>query len=147
MCDKCKCKNLIKSKGLRITNLRRFVIKVLTLAQKGLTPPEILKEIKKFHSINKVTIYRILDLFEKKQIIRRMLTSEGASRYSLIDPAAKGNQSLPPHFVCRTCNTIIELDLNSMRSSLEAKLGNKFGGPLELTIEGICPNCRKEKKC
>lgn len=143
MCDKCKCKKLLKNNSLKITDLRRFVIKTLTLAKKGLTPPEILKEIRKFHSINKVTLYRILDLFEKKQLVRKILTTEGISRYSLLDPNAKGNQSLPPHFLCRICNTMTELDLNSLKLSLEKKLANKFGGPLELTIEGICPNCRK----
>ena len=83
MCDNCKCKNLLKRKDIAPTKLRRLTIKTLTLANKSLTPPEILKEIRKFQSINKVTLYRILDLLETKEIVRKILTSDDVSRYEL----------------------------------------------------------------
>ena len=144
MCDNCKCKNLLKRKGISITKLRRYVIKVLTLANKSLTPPDILKEIRKFQSINKVTLYRILKLLEEKEIVRKILTSGEVSRYELIDPLDNGKETLSPHFVCRICKSITPLELKDIHSLLKKKIGAKFSGPLELTIEGICSNCKKE---
>ncbi len=144
MCDKCQCKSLLKHQHIAITKLRRYVIKVLTIANKSLTPPEILKEIRKFQTINKVTLYRILDLLEEKEIVRKILTSNKVGRYELIDPLANGKQSLSPHFVCRICKTITPIEISDIKSLIEKKMHNDFNGPLELTIEGICFNCRKE---
>jgi Fur family ferric uptake transcriptional regulator len=145
MCDRCKCKGLLQHKGIGITELRRYVIKILTLAEKSLTPPEILKEIRKIRHINKVTLYRILGLLEEKEIIRHILTSEGISRYALIDPQDNGKQNLSPHFICRKCKTIIPLESPGIYPAVAEKVGQKFGGPFELTVEGICPKCRKEE--
>ena len=146
MCDNCKCKNLLKRKDIAPTKLRRLTIKILTLANKSLTPPEILKEIRKFQSINKVTLYRILDLLETKEIVRKILTSDDVSRYELIDPLANGKQNLSPHFVCRICKTIIPIESYDICRMIQKKMGDKFSGPIELTIEGICPKCKKEAK-
>jgi Fe2+ or Zn2+ uptake regulation protein len=123
-----------------------MTIKILTLANKSLMPSEILKEIRKFQSINKVTLYRILDLLEKKEIVRKILTSDDVSRYELIDPLANGNQNLPPRFVCRICKAIIPVNSPEIQSMVSKKLGNAFCGPIEIVIEGICFNCKKEKK-
>ncbi|MDD5409174.1 MAG: transcriptional repressor [Candidatus Omnitrophica bacterium] len=146
MCDKCKCKDLLKRRNISITDLRRLTIKILTFAQRNLTPDEILKEARKSHTINKVTLYRILALLEKKEIVRKILTSDKISRYELIDPQAIGKQSLPPRFTCRKCKAIIPLNSPEVESIVKTKLGNEFTGPIEITIEGICPNCRKENK-
>lgn len=146
MCDKCKCKTLLKRKGIKITKLRRYVIKVLTFSNKSLTPPEILKEIRKFYSINKVTLYRILDILEEKEILRKISTPDNISRYELIDPLANGKECLPPHFICRICKSIIPLESKDITSMIKEKIDNEFGGPIELTIEGVCKNCRKETK-
>jgi len=147
MCDNCKCKNLLKRKNITATKLRRAVIKTLTMARTGLTPNDILKNIRAFQSINKVTLYRILELLEKKEILRKVLTNSNISRYELIDPMATGKQNLPPHFVCRICKTIIPIKANGLYPMIEKKVCGKFSGPIELTIEGICEKCKaKEAK-
>ncbi len=146
MCDNCKCKSLLKRKDISATKLRRLTIKVLTIANKSLTPSEILKEIRKIYAINKVTLYRILDLLEQKEIVRKMLTPDNVSRYELIDPLANGKQSLSPRFICRICKTIIPIDIPEIQSTINKKLGSEFYGPIEIAMEGICPNCRKERK-
>ena len=146
MCNNCKCKELLARKNTTATILRRQTIKVLTNAHKSLTPVEILKKIKETHAINKVTLYRILALLEKKEIVRKILTSTDSSRYELIDPLAKGTQHLPPRFSCRICKTIVPLNSPTLASLVNKKLKQKFLGPLEIVIEGICPNCLKEKR-
>ncbi len=140
------CKSLLKRKNISATNLRRLTIKILTIAKKNLTPDEILKEARKTHSINKVTLYRILALLEKNEIVRRIPTSDTISRYELIDPLANGKKNLPPHFTCRKCKKIILIKSPELESMVNKKLNNKFAGPIEITIEGICLNCMKEKK-
>ena len=140
------CKNLLKRKNISATNLRRLTIKILTIAKRDLTPDEILKEARKSQSINKVTLYRILALLEKNEIVRRIPTSDTISRYELIDPLANGKQSLPPHFTCRKCKKTILIKSSELETMVNKKLGNKFAGPIEITVEGICPNCIKEKK-
>ena len=146
MCNKCQCKNLLKRKDISATRLRRLIIKTLTIAKKSLTPAEILKEARNSQSINKVTLYRILAILEKNDIVRKILTSDDISRYELIDPLANGKKNLSPHFSCRICKAIIPLDSPNIESIINKKLGSKFNGPIEIVIEGICPNCGKEKK-
>ncbi|MDD5561637.1 MAG: transcriptional repressor [Candidatus Omnitrophica bacterium] len=146
MCDKCKCKSLLKRKDISATKLRRLVIKTLTLAQKSLSPVEILRDMRKYESINKVTLYRILAILEKNEIIRRILTSDNISRYELIDPLDNGQQNLQPHFTCRICKAIIPISSSGIIPLVNKRLSKKFFGPIEITIEGICPNCRKEQK-
>ena len=146
MCDRCMCKNLLKRKNISATDLRRLTIKILTIAKKNLTPDEILKEARKSHTINKVTLYRILALLEKNEIVRKLLTSDTISRYELIDPLANGKQNLPPRFVCRKCKKAIPLNSSEIASMVSRKLGDQFTGPIEITIEGVCPNCLKGKK-
>lgn len=146
MCNNCKCKELLTRKNTTATILRRQTIKVLTNAHKNLTPVEIFKKIKETHLINKVTLYRILALLEKKEIVRKILTSTDSSRYELIDPLAKGTQHLPPRFSCRICKTIEPLNSPTLSFLVNKKLNRKFHGPLEIVIEGVCPNCLKEKR-
>lgn len=146
MCNKCQCKKLLENKNISATVLRRKTIKVLTQANQALTPVELLKRIRKIQSINKVTLYRILALLEKKEILRKILTTSNISCYQLIDPNVDGRQNLGPHFTCRICKKIIPFNSPSLLTLIEKKLGNKFRGPLEITIEGIGPKCAREKK-
>ena len=145
MCDGCKCKSLLARRHITITDRRRYVIKVLTQANTSLTPPEILKGVRNIHRMNKVTLYRILNLLEEKEILRSIPTSTGVTRYALIDPLDKGNQNLPPQFICRKCKTIVPAPLSDWNTLVQKRLPAKFSGPFELTIEGICPECRKEQ--
>lgn len=140
------CKKLLKRKDISATDLRRLTIKILTIAKKNITPDEILKEVRKSHAINKVTLYRILALLEKNEIVRKILTLDNVSRYELIDPLANGKQNLPPRFICRKCKETIPLDSTEIESMVNGKLSNQFAGPIEITIEGVCSNCIKGKK-
>jgi Fur family ferric uptake transcriptional regulator len=140
------CKDLLKRSNTAATNLRAATIKALTIAHKSLTPAEILDKIRKTKSVNKVTLYRILALLEEKNIIRKILTSDNISHYELIDPLAKGAQSLPPHFACRVCKKIFPLNSPEVENIVAEKLGKIFSGPIEITIAGICLACKKRKK-
>ncbi len=145
MCDKCQCKGLLQRKRVAITELRRYVIKVLTQAHSSLTASVILQEVRKIRHINKVTLYRILALLEGKEILRSILTSTGVTRYALIDPQNRGMENLSPQFVCRKCKVIMPVDFLNAEALIKKKLSDKFSGPFELVIEGICPKCRKEQ--
>jgi len=145
MCNGCQCKGLLQRKRIAITELRRYVIKVLTQAHSSLTAAVILQEIRKIRHINKVTLYRILSLLEEKEIVRSILTSTGVTRYALIDPQNRGMENLSPQFVCRRCKVIMPINFLNAQSLVKKGLSSKFSGPFELVIEGICPKCRKEQ--
>jgi len=145
MCNGCQCKGLLERKRIAITELRRYVIKVLTQARSSLTASVILQEIRKIRHINKVTLYRILALLEEKEIVRSILTSTGVTRYALIDPQNRGMENLSPQFVCRKCKAIMPINFLNAQSLVKKGLSSKFSGPFELVIEGICPKCRKEQ--
>ena len=145
MCDRCLCKGLLERKRIAITELRRYVIKILTLVHASLTASVILQEIRKIRHINKVTLYRILALLEEKEIVRSILTSSGITRYALIDPQNRGTENLPPQFVCRKCKVILPVNLLNAELLVKQSLSSKFSGPFELVIEGICPQCRKDE--
>lgn len=144
MCNQCQCKGLLQRKRLAVTELRRYVVKVLTQAHASLAPSVILQEVRKIRHINKVTLYRILALLEEKEIVRSILTSTGVTRYALIDPQNRGTKNLSPQFVCRKCKVIMPINFLNAQSLVKKGLSSKFSGPFELVIEGICPKCRKE---
>jgi len=122
-----------------------LVIKTLTHAKTSLPPVEILKIMRKSGSINKVTLYRILTILEKNELIRKILTSDKTSRYELIDPLDNGKQNLAPHFTCRICKETIPINSPELTPLINKELDSKLFGPIEVTIEGICFKCKGGK--
>lgn len=146
--DKCKSfaynlfmisqKETIKSIGLRITPARIAVLKILEEHQGPLDIASIYKEVAKSHvDADQATIYRIIENFIDKDLVKRLQLQEKKFYYEI---SKKDHH----HAVCNECGKIEDIGRCSMKRA-ERKLEEKLGFKTEnhsLEFFGICKECR-----
>ncbi len=87
------------------------------------------------------TVYRNLTLFRQQGLISSIATVSGVERFD-------ANTDPHVHFICNTCDAVIDLDDMEIPSSLQAAANNCCGGRAEacqLSFTGLCRNCLKEE--
>lgn len=128
----------LRRAGLPATAHRVQVLKALAGAGRALTPQELLALVG--GGMNRVTLYRILDLFVEHGLAQRHSAGERALRYCLeASPAAKGHG----HFHCNRCGRTECLPASAL--DLEA-LSRSFPFTIEhaeVRFDGICADCLK----
>ncbi|MFP5213987.1 MAG: Fur family transcriptional regulator, partial [Acidobacteriota bacterium] len=72
MCRQCDYPQLLEGAGLDPTSNRTMVLEIIGNSPSPLTPQDILTTLQRNHSINRVTLYRILDLLVEKRLIERI---------------------------------------------------------------------------
>jgi len=132
--------------AIRETPIREVVVKVITESCHPLSASEILKSVRRLISINKVTLYRILDLLAEKGVVRRLTSGDRAFRYGIIEERDHTDHA---HFVCTGCGVMECLDQDVISFDLKAPY-NKIAGNLisnvEIIAEGICQRCLADEK-
>lgn len=123
----------------RKTRTQDFVLDEFHKADKALSQSDILKILK--DKVNRVTIYRILDRFESKGILHKLIDGEGVAKYALCKNCkheAKRHNHNHIHFNCSKCREVTCIE--------QAPI--KYEMPKEYLIEkinfnviGICPKC------
>ena len=145
MCDQCDYSELMASVGLDSTENRLRVLEVVGENAFPLAASEIFNTINRTQSINRVTVYRILDLLVEKNIVDRISTGGRAAYYGL---APNEHHKAHPHFYCKCCGQMDCLSPESLRVEFE-QFKKTFPGRIdkvEMRIDGICKNCLKLKK-
>lgn len=132
--------DLIRDHGLKSTPSRMSILKVFIEKNKVLMLPEINKYLKN-KEIDRITLYRTLNIFESQGLIHKVPDSNGAIGYAF---CKHGNQSHTNeddhiHFRCNNCETLICMDKVEIP---KIKLPKKFKSEkLYFLVEGICNNC------
>lgn len=131
-------KNLLKLCGIKVTPKRLGVINFLESQSHPVTATNILENIKKLFPINKVTLYRMLDLFEEKMILIKHRADDRSFRYCLNNSTKEAHC----HFLCTECGSMsclspemIGIDSDKIRSFV-SRLSN-----IEIRLDGICKEC------
>ena len=132
-----KIENIIKSHGLSATKARRRVLKYFLKLDKPLS----LKTIKLLVSpIDRVTLFRILNSFEKKGIIHSIRLENGQHLYALCKETCHNGQHSHQHihFTCETCEDVSCLSIaNFPKLSLtDYKFNN-----ININVSGVCQSC------
>src|SRR4030095_8919896 len=96
---------LLKEAGYRLTKPRRAVAQVLLAGQTPLSIEEIHSRLGD-RSINRVSVYRTVQLFCDLGIVRRLQFHEGFARYELADSFSRHHH----HFACNLCGRLEALD-------------------------------------
>lgn len=141
MSDLCDFQEWLRRQGLRPTPVRLAVLETLAEASRALRAQEILSVIRARRRVNKVTVYRILEDFTRRGIIRRLNLEGRACHYEL----ACEHRPPHPHFQCRTCREIQCLEpapLNIVWAELRGPLGNR-ADHIEVRVAGLCHKCRE----
>ena len=105
---------------------------------------DIYNIVDRVQSINRVTVYRILDLLVGKKILERLSVGKRAAYYGL---APNENHAPHPHFYCTQCGQMDCLNSESININAD-RLRKTFPGEIkrvEVRVEGICKNCLKQR--
>jgi Fur family ferric uptake transcriptional regulator len=128
--------NLTKA-GIKVTPARTAVAKYLGSINKPVDVDTITNEVRKKDEVNTVTIYRILDIFLSKGIIKRIELGEGKYRYELAG-------SHHHHLICTNCGNISDVEGEYLKD-MEDKIRSKKGFLVKshsLEFFGLCRNCQ-----
>jgi Fur family ferric uptake transcriptional regulator len=140
MCSECNYVDLLNSSKLEANENRLRVLEVVGNNKYPLSAADIFKTLERGDSINRVTVYRILDLLVDHGIIERLSTGGRAFYYGL----APNDYHRPhPHFYCKSCGQMDCLDPESLDVDA-GPLWKTFPGQIdrvEVRVDGICKNC------
>ncbi len=143
MCYKCDYKNLMKNSGLDPTARRMMVFEVVGNSSQPLSVGEVVDTVNRTRSVNRVTVYRILDLLVGKKLVERISTGGRLFPHGM---APNQNHRSQPHLHCKTCGSMECLSPESVNMEM-GKLERTYPGLIdraELRFDGICKNCLKK---
>lgn len=131
----------LRDNGLRITEGRRTILRVLFAARQPLTLQELqtasLRHTSK--APDYATVFRLLTLLEELGHVHKVNLHKSCSYYELHRPGQHYD-----HLVCEICGKVILLDLPCPVRETETWIREKFGFTgLHHSLEffGQCPEC------
>ncbi len=142
MSDRCDFRQWLAHQGMKRTYVRLAVLEVLGTAARALRAQDILAAVRSRRRVNKVTVYRILEDFSRRGMVRRLSLDGRVSHYEL----ACEHHPPHPHFQCLTCREVQCLDpvpLTRMWTELQGPLGNR-ADHIDIRVAGLCHKCREE---
>jgi Fur family ferric uptake transcriptional regulator len=140
MCINCDYRGLLESAGLEPTTNRLRVMEIIGNNRFPLTAADILSTVERSQSINRVTVYRILDLLVDRKLVERLSAGGRAAHYGL---APNDNHAPHHHFFCTRCGRMDCLNPGSIYLSSDS-LRKTFSGQIErieIRVDGVCRNC------
>jgi Fur family ferric uptake transcriptional regulator len=142
MCGQCDYRLQLQSGGLEPTPGRMRVLEVIGANSAPVSAQEIFATVNRTAGINRVTVYRILDLLVSKGLLERL---SGGGRSLVYGLAPNEHHPAHPHFHCRSCGALQCLQPGSMKVDLRG-IERSFAGEIRgvaVRLDGICKNCLK----
>lgn len=140
MCYQCDYVDLLETSGLNPVPNRVQVIEIIGNNPSPLSAQEVLAILRCNQNINRVTLYRILDLLVEYGLLERMSAGDRSYRYGL---AENPNHPSHPHFYCTRCGRMecleprsLDLDLAALKKSVSSEIHR-----VEVRLDGICQDC------
>lgn len=134
-------KKIVKQKGLKYTEQREIVLKILMHAQEHLTAEEIYNLIKikePDSNIGIATVYRALSFLEEVDLIASIAFGSEGKKY---ESNAKEHHD---HLICTSCGKIVEFVDEEIEKRQEkiAKQNNFKVTSHSMQLYGICSSCQ-----
>ncbi len=127
---------VLKENGIRVTPQRLGVYDVLCSENKHLTVEEIYRKIKvKFPAISLATVYTILELYARKNLVREIRITFDKSCFD-------GRMDSHHHFLCKKCAKIFDIDLQPCPALKRSEVNGHLIQELQGYFYGICRDCR-----
>lgn len=134
----------LRGKGIKITKARMNILDILSKADDAVNVENIFNECKRRNiNIDLSTVYRSLEIFENKGIIRKFDLGQG--KYSYIIKKENHKHILQ----CRLCHREVEIDcpMQQIKEIIKNKTGfTFFDEEPDLKLEGICKQCSQVDK-
>lgn len=131
---------LLNKHDLKITQARISLLELMEKESKPLDSQFLIDTLKLGLQVDRVTIFRILNVLTEHGILKRLEFGEGKARYEL-------NTKDHHHLICQNCGSIEDIsDCNI--DALEKEIIRKKNFLVKLhTLEfyGLCKNCQKAR--
>jgi Fur family ferric uptake transcriptional regulator len=132
--------NRLTLAGLEATDHRLRVLMAVGNTPYPSSAQEVLDAVRASSDINRVTVYRILDLLVEREVLNRLDLGDKSRRFCL----REDHDDEHPHFHCTRCDRYLCLHCDTLpldRTALEAlSLDVRH---VDIRLEGICPACRQ----
>ena len=142
MCQHCDYPSFLEACGLGHTPNRQRLLEVIGNNSSPLSAQQIYETLKRTDNINRVTVYRILDLLVDNGLVDRI---NGGGRSFVYGLAPNENHPAHPHFFCKSCGSLECLNPQSLNVDLQP-MQRTFAGLIEhveVRVDGVCKNCLK----
>lgn len=133
------CKEELTKASLHITPARIAAMQLFELHDKPVDAQYICNQLQKKLGIDRVTVFRILNIFLEKGLIKKLEFQEGKARYEL---ASKEDHH---HLICEQCGKIEDIT-DTIIPSFTAHIEKEQSFLVKrhsLEFFGICSNCQK----
>ncbi len=131
----------MEESGIRPTTHRLAVLRILGSASNPMSAQEVFDALQACRSINRVTVYRILESLVEGGVVDKISAGDRSFRYGL---APNENHPQHAHFYCRLCGLMACLPPESLplpsRSSSSMMPG--IVEKCEIRLDGVCHQCR-----
>ncbi len=132
----------LKKEGYKITGPRMAVIEVLAKTSRSLSPYKISEIALQKHQINldTVTVYRIIQVMEKLELVHKVHGVEGYIRCEV----KKEDKDCHHSFICKKCKKVQEVsgeNLDAFVKQME-KLHRFKVDKHQLELSGLCKKCK-----
>jgi Fur family ferric uptake transcriptional regulator len=145
MCDRCDYEGLLRARDLERTLNRLRILEIVGSSPHPLSAQEVFALASCGQNINRVTVYRILDLLVEKRLLEKISAGDRSFRYGL---APNAHHSRHAHFYCTGCGRMECLSPGSPRVDM-APLESTFAGMIdrvEIRLDGICETCLAQER-
>lgn len=145
MCDRCDYGSLLQARDLECTLNRVRILEIIGESAYPLSAQEVFALASRGQNINRVTVYRILDVLVEKRLLERMSAGDRSFRYGL---APNANHRRHAHFYCTGCGKMECLSPGSPVVDM-APLESTFPGTIErveIRLDGICETCLEQQR-
>jgi Fur family transcriptional regulator, ferric uptake regulator len=140
MCYQCDYSELLKACDLGATRNRLGVLEIIGSGDFPLSAAEIYHTLKDISPINRVTVYRILDLLVARGLVQRL---SGGGRSFVYGLAPSEYHPAHPHFYCKRCGHLeclkpqsLKVDTRPMQHTFPGLIEN-----VEVRVDGVCQTC------
>ena len=134
------CKDELNEVNLRATPARMALMTFLEKSDKPLYVKDMIEFLeKKDIKTDPATVFRIVNMFTEKGLVKTIQLNEGKFRYELT------NKTDHHHLVCKNCGDIQDIsdcNIEVLESHIEKKKNFKVTSH-SLEFYGICANCQK----
>lgn len=130
----------LNSHGIKATWQREAILTILKSSRIPMTINQIKESLSKAdEAMNLSTIYRVLDVFEEKGIIKKTVPLEPAQ--SVYQYNRHVHQH---HLICTICGTILVIE-GCPLGDYESRISHETGYTIDrhqLELYGVCPDCQ-----
>lgn len=129
---------MLTKHDLKITKSRIALLELIQKEERPVDSQFLIDVLQRTSEIDRVTIFRILNILTEYGILRKLEFGEGKARYEL-------NTKDHHHLICQNCGSIQDIsdcDINALEK--EIKLKKHFLVKLHtLEFYGLCKDCQK----